>query len=334
MVKTTKALRSKQRTAWLKGVEERLLALSADERQQLIEELIADFFVDARAALVKWSKVTGQSAQIDTGYIAQHLASLVLQTPGQGFKGKGLDLIGGSEVKSASIVAGSDRTRWNHELGTAVKDRKSRDAKKKTKSDIYLDETPFIFYVLFDRVYDGVGAPTSTLRIRGWCVNAHADEGWRSLIGKFLQAREEEHLNPPEGKRVKKRHNLQLHPPIGWDNSTVVNKLGNLDMTRALVLDVHFEDPPAGEKINARWEVARLDVPPDFDSGCLLGAYVPGTNPTRPEEGIEGLTNLENPQLTLQYEDAPAAANEAGVSEAVADASEPDALPDDFEEES
>ena len=210
-----------------------------------------------------------------------------------------------------------------------MKDRKSRDAKKKTKSDIYLDETPFIFYVLFDRVYDGVGAPTSTLRIRGWCVNARTDEGWRSLIGKFLQAREEEHLNPPEGKRVKKRHNLQLHPPIGWDNSTVVNKLGNLDMTRALVLDVHFEDPPAGEQINARWEVARLDCTARLRFGCLLGAYVPGTNPTRPED--ESKTDKHGESAAhASYEDAPAAANEAGVSDAVTDASELDALPDDF----
>jgi hypothetical protein len=180
-------------------------------------------------------------------------------------------------------------------MGTAVEDRERRDAKKKTRSDIYLGETPFIFYVLFDRVYDGVGTPTSTLRVRGWCVNADTDEGWRSLIGKFLQAREEEHLKPPEGKRVQKRHNLQLHPPIGWDNSTVVNKLGNLDMTKALVLDVRFEDPPAGEKINAGWEVARLDVPPDFDSGCLLGAYVPGTNPSRLEDGLEGWTQTAYP---------------------------------------
>jgi hypothetical protein len=332
MVKVTKDQRNKQRSAWLKRVEERLRALSADERQELIEELIADFFVDARSTLVKWSEVTGQSAQIDTGYIAQHLASLVLQTPGQGFKGKGVDLAGGSEVKSASIVSGVDRPRWNHEMGTAVEDRERRDAKKKTRSDIYLGETPFIFYVLFDRVYDGVGAPTSTLRVRGWCVNADTDEGWRSLIGKFLQVREEEHLKPPEGKRVKKRHNLQLHPPIGWDNSTVVNKLGNLDMTKALVLDVRFEDPPAGEKINAGWEVARLDVPPDFDSGCLLGAYVPGTNPSRLEDGLEGLTNLENLQLVFQDEDIPAPASETGVPVAVADASELEALPDDFEE--
>jgi hypothetical protein len=332
MAKITKNQRNEQRSAWLEGVEKRLRALSADDRQALIGELIDDLFVDAPEKLVKWAKVTGQSAQIDTGYVAQHLASLVLQTPGQGFKGKGLDLKCGSEVKSASMISGSDRARWNHELGTAAEDRERRVAKKKTKSDIYLGKTPFIFYVLFDRVYDGVGNPTSTLRVRGWCVNARTDEGWRSLIGKFLQAREEEHLKPPEGKRVKKRHNLQLHPPIGYDDSTVVNQLGNLDMTKALVLDVRFEHPDAGEKIEASWEVARLDVPWDFDSGCILEPYKPGVHPSRLEEGIEDTTNLEYPQLAFQDEGVPTVVRETGVSVTVADVSGSETPPDDQEE--
>ena len=182
MAKMTKDQRDEQRAAWLEEIERRLRTLSANERQALIEELIADFFVDARATLVKWSEVTGQSAQIDTGYIAQHLASLVLQTPGQGFKGKGVDLLGGSEVKSASIVSGVDRPRWNHNLGTAADDRKRAAKGTKTKGFVYLNETPFVFYVLFDRVHDGSGTPTSKLRVRGWCINAKTDDEWRSLV--------------------------------------------------------------------------------------------------------------------------------------------------------
>ena len=67
MARMTKRERDDQRAAWLQEIEMRLQSMSADERRARIEELITDFFVDARATLVKWSQVTGQSAQIDTG---------------------------------------------------------------------------------------------------------------------------------------------------------------------------------------------------------------------------------------------------------------------------
>jgi MamI restriction endonuclease len=290
--------------------------MSADERRARIEELITDFFVDARATLVKWSQVTGQSAQIDTGYIAQHLASLVLQTPGQGFKGKGVDLSDGSEVKSASIVSGIDRPRWNHNMGTAADDEKRKVKRTKTKGFVYLNETPFLFYVLFDRVHDEVGAPTSQLRVRGWCVNARSDEAWRSLISRYLAAR---HGNT---------YNLQLHPPVGYDDSIVVNELGNLDLARALVLDVRFELPKPGEQIKPDWQVAKFDVPRDFDSKSKAVDYVTRARPSRLEDGLEGLTNLENLQLRLQPGNEPTAVSESGVTVAAADASELDELTD------
>ena len=96
MAKVTKAERERVRAAWLAKVGKQLRAWSADQRKQKIEELIPDFFVDQRATLVKWQNITGQSAQVDTGYIAQHMASLVLQIPGQGFKGKGVDVEDGT----------------------------------------------------------------------------------------------------------------------------------------------------------------------------------------------------------------------------------------------
>ncbi len=320
MVKMTKLQRDDQRSAWLAGIETRLRSLSAHERRVLIEQLITDFFVDARATLVKWSQVTGQSAQIDTGYIAQHLASLVLQTPGQGFKGKGVDLIDGSEVKSASIVSGVDRPRWNHNLGTRADDYRREAKGITTKSSVYLKDTPFLFYVLFDRVHDGTGAPTPCLRVRGWCVNARTDTEWRSLVLRYMDA------------RAGRTYNLQLHPPVGYDDSIVVNELGNLDMAKALVLDIRFELPPPGGRIDANWKVAEFDVKQDFSSNCVAEAFVRGARPSRLEDGLEGLTNLENLQLGFQDEDVPAPISEVGVPIVVADPSELDALPDDSKE--
>lgn len=316
MVKLTKLQRDEQRAARLQAIETNLRVLSAGQRRTLIEDLISDFFVDARATLVKWSKITGQSAQIDTGYIAQHLASMVLQTPGQGFKGKGVDLVDGSEVKSASIVSGVDRPRWNHNMGTVGDDRKREASGTKTKGFVYLNETPFLFYVLFDRVHDEVGVPTSRLRVRCWCVNAGIDEAWRYLFSRYLETR--------EGNT----YNLQLHPPVGYDDSIVVNELGNLDMANCLVLDVRFQLPSLGEKVHADWQVAKLDIPRDFDSACVERPYIPGGRPSRLEDGLEGLTNLENLQLGFQEVDTPTPASEAGIPVAVADASGLDELPD------
>ncbi len=94
-----------------------LRQLSTADRLRLLEDLFVDFFVVQWRVLLKWAALTGQSSQVDTGYIAQHVASILLAEPGQGFKGKGLDLLDESEVKSAAIVSGVDRPRWNHDLG-------------------------------------------------------------------------------------------------------------------------------------------------------------------------------------------------------------------------
>jgi len=56
----------------------RLRRLASGDKKRLLETLIGDFFVGQRATLLKWNALTGQSAQIDTGYIAQHMASVVL----------------------------------------------------------------------------------------------------------------------------------------------------------------------------------------------------------------------------------------------------------------
>jgi hypothetical protein len=54
--------------------------------------------------------MTGQSALIETGYIAQHLASLLLAIPGQGFRGKGIDMRArGPSATRRSLFAFSER---------------------------------------------------------------------------------------------------------------------------------------------------------------------------------------------------------------------------------
>src|SRR5260221_4340942 len=62
----------------------RTVALSTPERIRLASELVTDLFLGTRDKLLKWVPFTGQSAQVDSGYIAQHLVSLVTGIPGIG----------------------------------------------------------------------------------------------------------------------------------------------------------------------------------------------------------------------------------------------------------
>lgn len=180
--------------------------------------------------LQKWAALTGQSAQVDTGYIAQFVASIVLGEPGQGFRGKGDDLADGSEVKGAANISGVDRPRWNHNLGTPSDDDDRREAGDTTRSEEYLS-SPHLFYLLVDRLVGDSQSP-SPIRVRGWCLDASEDLAWRNLFGAFVS------------QRTPKQYNLQLHPPVGYDDDIVVNTLGNLDFADVLVFDarVNLED--------------------------------------------------------------------------------------------
>ena len=73
---------------------------------------IQEQILDQRDKLRFWRNVTKQAAQIDTGYIAQHLISLITSIPGGGMRGKGDDLADGSEVKSANFIDSSATARY------------------------------------------------------------------------------------------------------------------------------------------------------------------------------------------------------------------------------
>ena len=216
-----------------------LRSLSLQQRVELLESLFVDFFGDLHTLLQKWAALTGQSAQVDTGYIAQFVASIILQEPGQGFRGKGDDLADGSEVKSAANVSGVDRPRWNHNMGTTAQDEKRRAAGKPTAGEEYL-ASPFLFYLLADRSASDERVPRA-IRIRGWLLDAQADIAWRDLVTKYLDQR-------PAGQ-----YNLQLHPPVGWDDDIVVNTLGNLDFADILVFDARVVRSADGS-VHVEWE--------------------------------------------------------------------------------
>ncbi len=48
-----------------------LQGLTEDQRTDLLQDLFLDLFGKQHVLLQKWGALTGQSAQVDTGYIAQ-----------------------------------------------------------------------------------------------------------------------------------------------------------------------------------------------------------------------------------------------------------------------
>jgi len=258
-----------------------LTSLDHAERVRLLSKLFEDFFVTQRSTLLKWAALTGQSAQIDTGYIAQHVASIVLAEPGQGFKGKGVDLADGSEVKSAAILSGIDRPRWNHNLGKPADDVTRKEKSLEPAWMAYLT-APVVFYLLFDRTTPTEGEGDFALRVRAWCVDPAVDSAWHKLVTRFID------------NRTATQYNFQLHPPVGYDDDIVVNTLGNLDMKGVKVLEARMTGFRKGETFEIEW----VQEPPDrarpVSGRCVALRYGGrGDRPSRLTLPVELETDLD-----------------------------------------
>jgi hypothetical protein len=120
-------------------------------------------------------------------------------------------------------------------------------AGKPTTSDEYLS-SPNVFYLLFDRIVneDGGDRPL-VLRVRGWCLNGQQDTAWRDLLHRYVES------------RTPGKYNLQLHPPVGYDDDIVVNTLGNLDFADVKVLEVRIHGLGIDEKFAVEWVMVPAD---------------------------------------------------------------------------
>lgn len=75
----------------------------------LIREFLSDMVLRPRRDLMKWAAITKQTPNINIGYPAQHLASLVTGVEGARTAARGHDLCDHSEVKSCSRVDQLDK---------------------------------------------------------------------------------------------------------------------------------------------------------------------------------------------------------------------------------
>jgi hypothetical protein len=140
-------------------------------------------------------------------------------------QGKGKDLADGSEIKTASSVAGVDVPRWNHPLGDSIGDRKKKIAD-------FLAH-PYIYYVLFDTT-----KADDKVRVRVWKVSPKIDSAFKAVILEW------DRTYPPPS------YNFQLHPPVQKDTDVATNEAGNLK------LPLMFE---ASEIMKGLFRVLRFD---------------------------------------------------------------------------
>lgn len=68
------------------------------------EALIKDLYIDLRAKVNAWSKITQQTPQARMGYVGQHLVSVVTGYPGGKSGARGYDLVIDDERHSSSCV--------------------------------------------------------------------------------------------------------------------------------------------------------------------------------------------------------------------------------------
>lgn len=193
-----------------------LKLLGREQRIELCKTLIMEQVVKQRERLRFWSTLTAQSGMIDTGYIAQHLVSLCTMIPGQGMRGKGKDLVDGSEVKSANFLDSRDRKgakepRWNFSV---------------TKEDALAE---FLHYKLIYLVSLDNSAE-HRLRIRIWEVDIRKHTALRKRYKEWME-------NPQ-----RKSNNFQLFPPKSESDSIYAhhgsNKEGQLPPTEIALENV------------------------------------------------------------------------------------------------
>jgi hypothetical protein len=176
-------------------MKNKLEALKKDELKKLITKILLEQVIIQRENLHFFRDLTFQPAQIDTGYIGQHLVSLVTRIPGGGFRGKGLDLADGSEVKSANFLDsmdanGSVAPRWNftcNDVGQMLS---------------FL-EYPMIYLVSMDENADG------NFRFRVWGVSPKKNTILKARYEEWMKVLGYPKLEGEDRKAV----NFQLFPP-------------------------------------------------------------------------------------------------------------------------
>ena len=151
--------------------------------EDMLKACIRDLYINPREEILKWSKITNQTAQGKFAYPSQHLASLITSMKGGGSAARGDDLADGSEVKSCSKAdqlgackdCGTSVLVWQTQCPNCGSVNIKRDSsshwifplRSASELDLLLNKVPRIVLVLFDKE----DQTSADIRIRAWTVN-------------------------------------------------------------------------------------------------------------------------------------------------------------------
>lgn len=208
----------------------KLESLNESERKTLIIKFLTDQIIEERKRLHFWRSLTNQPAQIDTGYMAQHLVSLVTGIKGGGFRGKGDDLADGSEVKSANFLdsydaKGAIAPRWNFQCNDI-------------QQMLSLLDYPAIYLTSIDF------SPTNNIRFRVWKLNPRIHKEFNLRYSEWMKVLGYPKLSSPERPGV----NFQLFPPRNKTNDNYARH-GNDRTNGFSKLKIHLENIEGSVKL-------------------------------------------------------------------------------------
>lgn len=154
----------------------------------------------------RYAEMTGQPTPEDSRAWSQILISVLT-----GIKGvdrhKGQDLKDGSDVKSANAWCSIDKVRFNGVI-------KAGTQSCLAGSMIYLDQMPYLFFVMWDR-----NPCNYRERARVWVVRSQEDALFREVAEKWYEKL---------AKGEIRSNNFQLHPPVNQNTDVFTNDCGSL----------------------------------------------------------------------------------------------------------
>lgn len=152
---------------------------------------------------------TGHTVPSDTKSYSEILVSLLTGIGGRK-RQKGTDLDDGSDVKAANVWSAIDTPRFNG----CVPAGRTTEASRKPDDVSAVDDTPYIFFVLWDE-----RRPQNVPRCRVWCVRPQHDKEFRRVVSAWYEGRAAGDIRST---------NFQLHPPRNEDSDVIRSSFGNL----------------------------------------------------------------------------------------------------------
>lgn len=155
---------------------------------------------------LEYAKNTAQPVPEDSRAWSQILISTLTGIPGLA-RQKGPDLRDGSDVKSANAWCSIDTVRFNGVI-------KAGTHSHLAGSMAYLDQMPFLFFVMWDH-----NPLNRRERARVWAVRPQFDLLFRDVAQRWYDQLSRGIINST---------NFQLHPPVNEKSDVFTNNCGNL----------------------------------------------------------------------------------------------------------